>query len=331
MAIVWMDGFEDYSASNGFLAGAYITLPTNITYGIAGRYGGKLLHMDNALQFLQKALAQTDTVTVGIAAKTVSATNNPFFQYRDANGLVLCTAFISPTGAISVVRGSSYTTNILVISDSGAFTFGVWNFVEIEFTRHASAGVIAIHVNGAQVASATGVNSGASPVGAVFLGDPSNSPTEFDDYYITDTASRIGEIRIDSIAVNADTAQKDFTPLTGTDNYAMVSDLPGDNDTTYVVGDTIGQADLYETAGLIDSPSSILAVQVRAYAKKTDTGLRTLKTKMDSGGTIADGVAAALSTAYAIVTTTYETDPHTAAAWTAAAVNAATIGVEIAA
>lgn len=329
MAITWMDGFEEYSLANGLINKAYVVSSSQVSYGGTGRFSGKALSFGNSTGYVQAAVPQTATLSMGCAFKMTSSSEFVLMDLQDILGNRILQLFLTNAGGFLVTKNRFFTDANLGVSAAGKFSFGDWQYVEMEVTRHASAGAVNVYVNGALVLALTGLALGTANMSLVAVHNTQNSIGYIDDFYITDTATRIGEITINTLVPTADTAQKDFTALTGSDNYAMVDELPVDGDTSYVTADTAGDADLYATAGLADTPGSIYAVQVRAFARKTDTGLRTLKAKAISGGTDGDGVAVPLSTAYGIVTTTYETDPNTDAAWTASAVNAASIGMEI--
>lgn len=331
MAITVMDGFEEYSSANGLINKAYVAT-SGVTYGGGGRFGGAALSFVNSGSYIQAAVAQTATLAMGCAFKMTGANGGTaLFDLQDILGNRILQLFLTPAGGFLVTKNRFFSDANLGVSAAGKFSFGDWQYVEMEVTRHASAGAVNVYCNGVQVVALTGLALGTANISLAAVHNTQNATGYIDDLYITDDATRLGEIRIETIVPNADTAQKDFTASTGTDNYAMVDDLPVDGDTTYVTADTAGDSDLYATAGLTDSPDTIYAVQVRAFARKTDTGLRTLKAKAVSGATDGDGVAVPLSTAYGIVATIYQTDPDTGVAWTASGVNAAQIGMEIAA
>lgn len=333
MSIVWMDGFEDYSSANGLLAGAYYAGTTNIDYSHDGRFGGKSLGLGYAAASLLRGIPTTAALSVGFAYNTTNSGNtvgNALVSFLNADGTVVCCVVLNPSAGFTVKRGS-YSTGASLGSSNGGLVFSnVWNYIEVEFTRHASAGAVNIYVNGALVLSLSGVNTGADDIVAVGIASGKINLSYFDDYYITDTATRIGECKIDMLVPNADTAQKDFTPLSGVDNFAMVDELPVDGDTSYVTADTTGSADLYATAGLADTPSNIYAVQARVWAKKTDTGIRSVEANIKSGASLAEGTPYVLSTGYSIAHSIHEVDPATSAAWTKSGVDAAQVGMELA-
>jgi hypothetical protein len=123
-----------------------------------------------------------------------------------------------------------------------------------------------------------------------------------------------------------------FTPLSGPSNYLMVNELIEDGDTSYVYSATPGDKDLYGVQAVPTTPtpvSSIVGLTVRGYARKTDSGTRTLAMTMSSAGTPADGPTTNLSTTYQNVELIQDTDPDTSAPWVVADVNALLIGQKV--
>lgn len=95
---------------------------------------------------------------------------------------------------------------------------------------------------------------------------------------------------------------------------------------------TVTDTDLLTFPALAITPASIAMVSVRAAAVKTDGGARAISLVAKSGATTGTGSAPGLVPSVGIqyLTSNYFTDPNTAAAWAAAAVNASTAGVNIA-
>ena len=92
------------------------------------------------------------------------------------------------------------------------------------------------------------------------------TPT-IDDVYVTNSGARLGESRVAALYPNADTADADWTPSTGTDHYALVDETTVNSDADYVASGTVGDLDLYETGDLPFVPDSIHAVQVTMCAR----------------------------------------------------------------
>jgi hypothetical protein len=95
-----------------------------------------------------------------------------------------------------------------------------------------------------------------------------------------------------------------------------------DGDTTTNSSSTVGHVDRFVCADMSSTPSSIKAVILTAFAKKSAAGYRSLALQMNSGATTSDGPSFGLSLSYTRLERIIETDPNTAAAWAAAAVNA---------
>lgn len=113
-------------------------------------------------------------------------------------------------------------------------------------------------------------------------------------------------------------------------NTGNVNQATEDGDTTFVYGSTAGLSDLYNIAQLGATPSSIVAVQTRMCSRKSDTGLRTARVQVKSGATTSNGTTVTMGTSYSYQGAKVDTvDPNTSAAWTAAAVNALSIGVQV--
>ena len=98
-------------------------------------------------------------------------------------------------------------------------------------------------------------------------------------------------------------------------------------DTDYIASGTVGDLDLYEVGDLPFTPDSIHAVQVTMCARKDDAATREVRSKVKSGAATASGATHAAS--YVYYQDIFETDPGTAAAWTAGGVNAIQIGPEV--
>jgi hypothetical protein len=75
------------------------------------------------------------------------------------------------------------------------------------------------------------------------------------------------------------------------------------------------------------TPATVHAVTTRGYATKSDAGSRTAAVQLKSGATTVTSTATALTTSnWSWLWRTDTVDPATSAAWTATAVNNATVG-----
>lgn len=336
MALVLIDGFDRCATSDDLKKRHTVASSCTIA---TGRFGtGKCVSVQANNGFaLTLATPTLDTMSLGFAFRikgaALSTAGAGYAFIRFCTGATeICHFSVSATGQLLFGRAS---VTAPVQTAAGVIADDVWNHVELTWTRNSSTGSATIRVNGAVAASGTGLNLGASSIDNIKIlsntGTTSaNDFRQFDDLYLNDAATSLGEARVDVLAPSADTADKDWTPLSGTDNYAMVDEATYDDDTSYVSSSTVGNKDLYDVADLASSPTSILAVQVGYTAKKDDATARTMRSVLKSGVTEAVGTTNAPgSSAYTFFSDIHEVDPGTASAWTASGVNALQVGMEV--
>jgi len=149
------------------------------------------------------------------------------------------------------------------------------------------------------------------------------------DDFCMGTGDWPGDIRYAiALVPDADTAQKDWTPSTGSLNYDMVEDVPP-NDAEYVSGGSVNDKDLYTlsdwTAGANEEPR-FLVDWVRAkkdVADTVDIDLIVKSASTESSGSFVP------STSFAYYSRILDVDPDTSAEWTEGGINALQIGQEV--
>lgn len=333
MAVVFFDGFDLYaSASHLSRRGWTGNSPTNFQTGRFGSGQSFRTAQASTTNATTKTLTATDTLTVGFGHKNSNVGTN------NANGsdylvlfngtTVICRMGITNAGQVRFGRGD-YTTNLICQSASGLVITDAWNYFEVEFTRNGSTGAVNIYMNGALIASASGANTGASSIDKVGLMSGNGGNTDYDDFYLLDAATKLGEMKCEVVRPSADTATSDWTPLSGTDNFAMVDETLIDDDTTYNSSATVGQKDLFDLSDLSSTPASIAAVNIILTARKDDATAREIRHNMKNGATTTNGTTRALSASYVMYTDTYETNPDDSAPFTGADINAMQIGYEV--
>jgi hypothetical protein len=115
--------------------------------------------------------------------------------------------------------------------------------------------------------------------------------------------------------------------ITPTLNYPLVAEAQQDATTSYVYDSTPGHSDLYGIAPIASTPLTTFAVVTRAYMIKSDAGTRTAAVQLKSGAsTVASPTVVLTPSNWQWAWRHDTTDPATGAAWTAAAVNVATVG-----
>jgi hypothetical protein len=329
MSIVFMDGFDLYSSFNDLFSRGYTNAsggPSSSTrFGVGQSYatnpGGPLNFptLPSALSAMAVGFALLNQATQMVGGSRI-------FSFKSGTTDVGIFG-IDSTGAVRFAR-DSFSSNQFGISAPGLAVPGIWNYFEIEFTRHGTAGAFNIYMNGVLILSGTGLNTGAADVTFMQFSEDAID-RNIDDFYIVDSAQRLGECRIDTLRPTADTATKGFTPNSGSTNFSRVADVKFDGDSSYNSATGAGIKDLFDIADLATAPLSIFAVQAVIAARKDNTALSQMCVDIKSGATSVQGSTKTLSTPYKFFTDILQIDPATSAAWTPSAVNALQLGYEV--
>jgi hypothetical protein len=349
--VLLTEGFDMY---NGVGSNTGVRALWNATIGASssggdfsmqgGRFGGQALRIQGGGGFaaaptsanrLFNGLGNTTSFSAGIAINALNGINSGrLFEFANTGFGVQCGVGINSNGSIYCYQGAGGTT--FATTAAGVLTTSTWVYIEVEVVISASVGSMNVYMNGASMLSVSSVNtfvSGGSGVGYVQLWAPINSNTSFflyyDDIYVTDTATRLGESRVETLRPSSDSVIT-WTPDTGANNYGRVSDSVVDGDSSYVQTSTVGNRDLYGITALSSTPATIFAVNTVMFAEKTDSTTRTLQATVKSGGTDSLATAVNLSASYQRYDYILMTDPHTSAAWTSSGVNNLLIGPKLA-
>ena len=144
-----------------------------------------------------------------------------------------------------------------------------------------------------------------------------------------------GDLRISTLMPTADTAQKDWSPSSGSDTFSRVAEIPPDDDRGRVASATPGDRDLYTMAPLGMAPLGVTPLAIRglqptALARKDDAGDRAWSLVLASGAKVEVSPTVTLGCGCAFLETMHEQDAATGAPWTPAAVNTIQAGLEVA-
>lgn len=336
MALIWWDGFENYDDANK-LGLIYSVQTSRLTFQQTGRFSdSKSLSSSSTVQrgdFYYPLPTNLTSIAVGISMNTnslVDASSSIYlcqgFAFIDTSGADTnnIRVFIDGSGRVVVQRGTSTTLGTSAV----VATAGSWVHMGVELVKHASAGTVTVYIDGVSVLALTGQNTSANAITRVGICIPYNAVCNIDDFYVCDSASWLGEARVTPLVPNADTAQKDFTPSTGSTNYTCVDESPPST-TDYVSSSTVGAKDLYDLTDMSFTPLNILGVKLTTYAAKDDITTRTIRNTLKSGSTSANGVTKALSSTPRFFDDIWTTDPNTSAAWTKSGVDALQAGMEV--
>jgi hypothetical protein len=305
-----------------------------------GRFGGQCLALADSTGSTEAVRKQLTSSMVnfswGFAYKqdSLSAIGNQPFAYvlDSANGVQL-SLYIASTGVVTLYRGNGATA--IITSAVGVIALSTWAYIELFGKIDGTTGTAELWINGVQIGTFSGNTLATANVnmqGIEFAApDASGSGNNayFDDVFLTDTAARVGERRIETLRPAADNTAI-WVPNSGVTNFSRVNETTVDGDTSYVSSSNVGDKDLYTLSALSSTPASIDAVNVVSFAEKTDATTRTLFNSVQSAGTNSDGSAFALAASYGRFDRLIQTDPNGGGAWTASRVNGLFIGPKVA-
>ncbi len=352
MAVVMTEGFDMYNGVglNTGLEAAWlrtIHLGSNTASMVTGRYGGQ------AVRFTGIGLGGnwwTRTITAGLQtavsigfAFRISSPGtmvNAFETYHvgfTTGGAIQCGIKFMSSGAVSCVRPAEhYTQNptLLGTSAPGLVVATAWHYLEVEIgSFHDSTGTMNVYLDGAPILALTALDNktqSSANCDGISIHDitVSGVTMDFDDLYVVNSGTKLGERRIETLRPSADSTVQ-WTPNSGATNYSQVDDTTVDGDTTYVSSSTLNHRDLYTVSDLSTTPASIDCVTVVSFAYKTDAATRAIRNTIKSAAVDATGSDHYLASTYARHDEIYSTDPNTSSAWAAAGVNAILIGPKI--
>jgi hypothetical protein len=338
MAIVLVEGFDLLTGAD--VLTKYPLSDTLSPSVVAGRFGGQAFVADSSNQnrFLGLAIAATTTLAVGAALELPSGTlsgaggspGTGLIRFYDSANNIQGGVQVGSNGTLYITRS---TNVVLATGNPGDLVGGVFNYIEVEWTLSDTVGAVNVYVNGALKVSCSGVdnknsaNNNVSQIRFTTSGTGNNG-LKVDDVYVTNTAARLGECKVETLSPTADSGTQQWGRSAGANNYALVDEKPENGDTDYVTAATAGLIDRYVMADLSDVPASIFAVQPVLFGRKDDAATRSIRTSMVSGATTANGTTLALTNSYLQALTIYELDPNTSGAWTPSAVNALLLGPE---
>lgn len=168
----------------------------------------------------------------------------------------------SVTGAPTEYVGVHYTSKGLELSKyDGSLTWyaywlnqiypplpeNEWAHVQIKIATHLTTGEIEIRVNGVVELSMSTVELYDEDIVSISLngggsGEAGSGGMSFDNVWVADDFA--GSLRA-TVALPVSDASVQFTPSTGSDNFAMIAETTPDGDNSYVSSTTVGHKDLY--------------------------------------------------------------------------------------
>ena len=248
---------------------------------------------------------------------------------------------------VSIDSGPTLTLRVLntiVATASTAPPTGA-QYWEVIYYSHATSGYFALYIDGIEFVRFDGDTVGAAgDVDNVVIrsGHPTTSFTlvsqwNFDDVVaavvtggeIGDPAAdvRLGSV-VHSVVVPTGDVTSQGTPSAGSDNFAMVNDLPQDGDTTHVEFAATGDKDLYSHGSTLPVDTAPIGVKVTSIQRLPSGGTTQVRHLVDNVSTEAQGSDEGVGGDYAAQSHRWAQSPFTSGAWTKAEVEALRFGVE---
>lgn len=212
----------------------------------------------------------------------------------------------------------------------------VWHHVDIYYKASLSSdGRFTVSVDGQSYIDYTGITATTTALLNIFQihGIDYYTNNIFDDIVI-DNSTFIGSATIIGVVPNAAGSSTQFTPSTGTDNYALVAEVPHST-TDYVYTGTADTIDLYNVTAFVPvdvAMSSIKSIQVAATGAYLGTpAVSKLDLKVKTGGVVYPVVDTAAQSIFMTPTTIaalFEINPNTGVAWTISDMDNLEIGIK---
>lgn len=340
MAIRTIDGFDLYT---GTTTGNFPATLNGWSFASAspamsaGRFGGQALRKNTANgSNFQKSLGYNVTqFAVGHAIQQFSYDNEVFdnifmyFQLIGSGNQLYINQ--KPNGLLTALGEGA----ALLATSTAPIALNVWQFIEYEVGIANSGGFVRIYLDGALILNASNVDTQdqtGTGIDQLFFGPTDNNAQNFeiDDLYVTDTANRLGDCRVETLRPTADSTPEQWTPSTGTNSTAVLDETLINGDTDYIASSTVGQKTQVAMGNMSASPERIWAVQSSFTARKDDATARAARGYLSSPSGNQDGADRTMLTTYQKFSDIYETDISTSGAeWTKTAVDALEVGVEL--
>lgn len=251
------------------------------------------------------ALIDTATVQCGLVVNNVSK----LVEFRRGDGTLLATG-------TTVLNNSS------------------WYYFELLVTISDAAGSGQLLIDGVQQFNVTGVdtkNTATTNITSFRLtGQAANagSTNRWCDMFWADAgpvSSR--EWRVSLLSPDGDGAVSGWTPSTGTALWSLVDEVPPNGDADYISTATPGTQALFTLSDLPYDPQVVGAVQVSAYARKDDAGVREIALLLRPTSAITQGTTQAITSSYLdTYLQLWENNPD-GGSWTGGLVNGLQAGV----
>jgi hypothetical protein len=298
-----------------------------------GRISGSAVAL-NASAGVTYPLTAVAAAIVGFAyqwTSTSSSTTREIVRFQTAAGTLIAALSIIPNAASPYQIQVTDSTGSVLYTSGAIYLPSTWYQFELKV---AISGAWELRALGVTVASGSGASFGATNIGAINLGRANISNNVYDDLWVCDTTGSgvnndfLGDARIQTNFPTGDGGQTQWGLSAGASHFALVDDVPPNDDTDYITDATVGHVDTFTHASL-PAGSDVKAVQASLYARKDDVSLRQIAPVIRRAGTNHALTTVTLATGYAGFRQLMETDPISAVAWVDTDINSDEFGVKV--
>jgi hypothetical protein len=243
------------------------------------------------------------------------------------NGTFQCGVAVRSDGSLIVTNtvGTDFASGFTVLAASSAGLVSAMTAFYLELqVSFSSTGSVAIQLNSASVASASGVlttNTAHDYAQQAGFASAASNLWYAGDVYINDPTGSYnngfeGDLHVGYLIPTANGRVHAWTPLSGT-NWSEVDDVPPDGDTSYNSANTTGLEDCYVLGAIPNTVNQVVAVQVSAYARRDASGSRSVALGVGNGTSESFGSNVALGSSYSYAVQNFDTNPLTGEPWVA--------------
>lgn len=340
----FIEGFDYYPANVGLPGLGVLSTWIQGFSVIAGDYSlpaGRFLpgrsfriQPGPSINWVTRAIPPGTKKAIGFAVKFEALGIQPdgfgkvFLQILDIDGNTQYTVSVNVLGEI---RMQNAKTGEIGLASGRRVLNNTWHYLEL-LIHHQEQGRMNLFIDGMEQFDLAGnyLPAPTNQIGRLRLWTTNGSSVFLvDDMYCLDGADEVlGECRIQMLEPSMD-SQVEWTGNPGGGNFANVDDPNVDSDTTYNYSNTVGAKDYFKSTQIEVNPSVIHAIGTVLAARKEDSGTRTIRSKVRSGGVEGNGHNENLTTDYIWSRDIYTLDPQGNVPWTKARVNNLDIGYEL--
>ncbi len=257
---------------------------------------------------------------------------------------------VSKDGTMYAARGTGDLNVLdfdrLVLPVLGRTTLALqsntYYYIEAKVRIHDTLGTVEIRVNGDVWLALTGVDTKPDTTFGysteicygMIRSATATTSGDFDDLYILNTDASVavntpvdflGDIEVNYQQPIVDVV-RDWTPLVGIDHFAMVDEIPPDDDVTYNSTETLNAVDTFQTEPAPVVGANVVAMQVIYDVRRTESGNTSTAPVFRVGGVNYAGTAQGNTSTYTFQRGIWTRNPATLAAITDTVFNASSVG-----